>query len=63
MYCGLLSHFLLQPGYPVFSALLPSVGFSSPSSTAEKHVGYIRTKMLLPLLDHEDRDVVMLMHI
>jgi len=58
---GYLSHLLLLAGYPVFSATLPSVG-AREKVTAEDDVAYVREKMLLPVLDVEERDVIMLMH-
>ena len=58
---GYLSHLLFQAGYPVFTALLPSIG-ATGDVTAEDDANYIRDKMLLPVLDLEERDVVMLLH-
>lgn len=56
-----LSHLLQLAGYPVFSALLPSVG-AAGNVTVEDDAVYVRDKMLLPVLDHEEHDVIMLMH-
>jgi hypothetical protein len=58
---GYLSHLLLLAGYPVFSATLPSVG-AKERVTAEDDATYVREKMLLPVLDVEERNVVMIMH-
>jgi hypothetical protein len=58
---GYLSHLLFRAGYPVFSALLPSVGVADKVSVADD-AEYVRNKMILPVLDHEERDVVLVMH-
>ena len=58
---GYLSHLLLLAGYPVFTALLPSIG-SADEVSVQDDAQYIRDKMILPVLDHEERDVVLLMH-
>jgi hypothetical protein len=58
---GYLSHLLQLAGYPVLSALLPSVG-AAGNVTVEDDATYIRDKMLLSILDHEELDVIMLMH-
>jgi hypothetical protein len=58
---GYLSHLLLQVGYPVFSALLPSVG-TTGNVTVDDDTSYVRNNMLIPVLDVEEHDVVMLMH-
>ncbi|KAH7088923.1 Alpha/beta hydrolase fold-1 [Paraphoma chrysanthemicola] len=58
---GLLSHLLLQAGYPVLSALLPSVGATDQVSIQDD-ADYIRNRMMLPVLDYEERDVVLVMH-
>jgi hypothetical protein len=58
---GYLSHLLFQAGYPVFTALLPSVGAADKVSVQDD-AEYIRNKMILPVLDYEERDVVLLMH-
>lgn len=56
-----LQHLLLSQGYGALSALLPTVGATSPV-TAEDDAEYIRSRMLLPLLDMEGRDVIMISH-
>ena len=58
---GYLSHLLQLAGYPVFSALLPSVGAAAKVSV-DDDTAYVRDKMLLPILDHEQHDVIILMH-
>ncbi|KAH7136014.1 hypothetical protein B0J11DRAFT_611854 [Dendryphion nanum] len=58
---GYLSHLLLCAGYPVFSALLPSVGAAGQVSV-EHDTEYVRNKMILPVLDHEEHDVILVMH-
>ncbi|KAH7379145.1 hypothetical protein DE146DRAFT_626061 [Phaeosphaeria sp. MPI-PUGE-AT-0046c] len=58
---GYLSHLLFLAGYPVFSALLPSVG-AAGQVTTQDDADYVRDKMILPVLDHEERDVILLMH-
>jgi hypothetical protein len=55
------THLLLQAGYPVFSAVLPSVGAVNNVTVADD-AKYIREKMLLPILDIEERDVILFMH-
>ncbi|KAF2687990.1 hypothetical protein K458DRAFT_475828 [Lentithecium fluviatile CBS 122367] len=56
-----LTHLHLLAGYPVFSSTLPSVGCSD-KVTVEEDMAYIRNTMLLPVLDVEEQDVIMLMH-
>jgi hypothetical protein len=58
---GYFSHLLLSAGYPVLTALLPSVG-AAGKVTVQDDAEYVRNKMLIPVLDYEERDVVMLMH-
>lgn len=58
---GYLSHLLLQAGYPVFSALLPSVGADGKVS-ADDDAEYVRNKMIIPVLEHEEHDVILIMH-
>jgi hypothetical protein len=57
---GYLSHLLMLAGYPVWSALLPSVGRGE--FTAEDDAKYVREAMLLPVLDEEKHDVILIMH-
>lgn len=56
-----LQHLLLSQGYGVLSALLPTVG-TSALVTAEDDAEYIRSRMLLPVLDIEKHDVIMISH-
>ncbi|KAF2866640.1 hypothetical protein BDV95DRAFT_611690 [Massariosphaeria phaeospora] len=58
---GYLFHLLQRAGYPTFSALLPSVGASS-NVTADDDTQYVRNSMLLPILDHEQHDVILVSH-
>jgi hypothetical protein len=58
---GFLSHLLQLAGYPVLSALLPSVG-AAGKVTVDNDTAYIRDRMLMPVLDHEEHDVIMLMN-
>ena len=48
-------------GYGTLSALLPTVG-TSAHVTAEEDAEFIRSRMLLPVLDIEKHDVVMISH-
>ncbi|KAL8900041.1 MAG: hypothetical protein Q9207_005889 [Kuettlingeria erythrocarpa] len=56
-----LQHLLLSAGYGVLSALLPTVG-TSANVTVEDDTEYIRSRMLLPVLDLENHDVIMISH-
>ena len=56
-----LQHLLLSQGYGALSALLPTVGATS-SVTAEDDTEFIRSRMLLPVLDMEKHDVIMISH-
>ncbi|CAI6342590.1 unnamed protein product [Periconia digitata] len=58
---GYLSHLLLLKGYPVLMAWLPSVA-SAEKVTAADDAAYIRNKMILPVLDYEGHDVILIMH-
>lgn len=58
---GYLAYLLQQAGYPTFSALLPSVGSSSEITVKDDTV-YIRDRMILPILEHEQHDVILVMH-
>ena len=48
-------------GYGTLSALLPTVGTILPV-TAENDAEFIRSRMLLPVLDIEKHDVIMISH-
>ena len=58
---GYLQHLLMSQGYGVLSALLPTVGSSAPV-TIEDDAAYIRSRMLLPVLDIEKHDVILIAH-
>jgi hypothetical protein len=58
---GYLAHLLQLAGYPTYSALLPSVG-ASGTVTTEDDMAYIRDRMILPILDYEEHDVILVMH-
>ncbi|KAH7130095.1 hypothetical protein B0J11DRAFT_482395 [Dendryphion nanum] len=58
---GYLAHLFQLAGYPTYSALLPSVG-ASEKITTEDDMVYIRDRMILPILEHEEHDVILLMH-
>jgi hypothetical protein len=58
---GLLSHLLQLSGYPVISALLPSVG-AQGKVTVDDDAKYVRDKMIIPVLDYEEHDVVVITH-
>ena len=58
-----LLHLLHLCGYGTLTALLPSVGSTPlhPVSAADD-AEFVRTRMLLPLLDVERHDIVLIMH-
>ena len=58
---GYLAHLLQCAGYPTFSSTLPSLG-ATAKVTAEDDAQYVREKMLIPVLDHEEHDVIILTH-
>ncbi|KAF2437255.1 alpha/beta-hydrolase [Karstenula rhodostoma CBS 690.94] len=58
---GYLAHLLQLAGYPTYLSLLPSVG-ASDKVTTEDDKAYIRNRMILPILEHERHDVIMVMH-
>lgn len=58
---GYLFHLLQRAGFPTFSAVLPSVG-ATRNVTVEDDTEYVRNSMLIPILDHEERDVVLVSH-
>jgi hypothetical protein len=58
---GYLLHLLQSKGYGAFSALLPSVGATEPV-TAGDDAQYVRSRMLLPILDIEKHDVILVSH-
>ena len=57
-----LIHLLQSQGWPTQSALLPSTGTYGKDSTAENDAEFIRTHMLLPVLDFEKHNVILLLH-
>lgn len=56
---GYLQHLLMSHGFSVVSAMLPSVGSRAPV-TAEDDTEYVRSSMLLPVLDGEKHDVIII---
>ncbi|KAL8654427.1 MAG: hypothetical protein Q9226_003440 [Calogaya cf. arnoldii] len=56
-----LQHLLLNAGYRVLSAMLQTVG-TRANVTVEDDTEYIRSRMLLPVLDIEYHDVIMISH-
>lgn len=58
---GYLLHLLLSKGYGAYSALLPSVSAREPV-TVQDDTDYVRERLLLPLLDIEKRDVIIINH-
>ncbi|KAF1963781.1 alpha/beta-hydrolase [Byssothecium circinans] len=58
---GYLAHLLQSAGYPTYSALLPSVG-NSGKVTTQDDMAFIRDRMILPILELEERDVILVMH-
>jgi pimeloyl-ACP methyl ester carboxylesterase len=58
---GYLAHLLQLAGYPTYSALLPSVG-ASGKVTTQDDMAYIRDRMILPILENEEHDVILVMH-
>ena len=56
-----LLHLLHHKGYGTLTALLPSTG-SNALITAQDDTDYIRSRMLLPVLDVEKHDVIMITH-
>jgi hypothetical protein len=59
---GYLLHLLQSKyGYGAFSALLPSVGATDPVTAADD-AEYVRSRMILPVLDIEKHDVILISH-
>lgn len=58
---GYLLHLLQCKGYGAFSALLPSVGATEQVSAADD-AEYVRSRMLLPVLDIEQHNVIIISH-
>lgn len=60
---GYLQHLFLQAGYGTLSALLPSTGtLDGAEVTIEDDTQYVRNRMVLPILENEQRDVVVMGH-
>lgn len=56
-----LLHLLQTEGYGVSSALLPSIGAQESVSAADD-ADYVRSRLLLPLLDVGERDIILISH-
>jgi hypothetical protein len=58
---GYLLHLLQSKGYGAYTGLLPSVGATEPV-TASDDAEYVRSRLLLPILDIEKHDVIVICH-
>lgn len=58
---GYLLHLIQSHGYPALSALLPTTG-TGENVLVQDDADYIRKRMLLPVLDIEKHDVILVMH-
>lgn len=58
---GYLLHLLQSHGYPTLSALLPSTG-TGENVTSQDDTDYVLKRMLLPVLDTEKHDVILITH-
>ncbi|KAL2827662.1 Alpha/Beta hydrolase protein [Aspergillus pseudoustus] len=56
-----LLHLLQSAGYGAFTGLLPSIGAQGPV-TASDDADYVRERLLLPLLDVGNQDVILISH-
>ncbi|RDW92641.1 hypothetical protein BP5796_02035 [Coleophoma crateriformis] len=56
-----LIHLLQSHGYPTLSSMLPSTG-TGANVTVQDDADYIRSRMILPVLEIEKHDVVLIMH-
>ncbi|CAD6445118.1 439899bb-e233-4b6e-9a4d-e8f03737a0c9 [Sclerotinia trifoliorum] len=56
-----LFNLLLKRGHPFYPVMLPSKG-SSKNVTIEDDAKYVREQILLPVLDIEEGDVILIMH-
>lgn len=55
--------FLKQGGYPIKRATYPSANPEKPSEAAAKiDIQYVRDRFLLPLIEQEHKDVVVIVH-
>lgn len=60
---GLLMHLLMEAGYGVLCSMLPSTGTGpGKKATVEEDVAFIRDRMILPVIDHEEHDVILIGH-
>lgn len=60
---GLLQHLFLKAGYGALSSTLPSIGtLKAASATVEEDATYIRDRLVLPVLENEERDVIIIGH-
>ena len=57
-----LEHLLQSNGYPTFSAPLPSTGAAGKPIDVEADTHFVRDRMLLPILDIEGHDIVLISH-
>jgi hypothetical protein len=57
-----LIHLLQSQGWPTVSALLPSTGTYGTDVTAQSDADFVRNHMLLPVLDIEKHNIILLMH-
>lgn len=58
---GYLQYLLYKQGYGALSALLPTVGITAEVS-AQDDADYIRSRMIMPVLDIEKHDVILVFH-
>ena len=56
-----LLHLLQSAGWPTLSCLLPSTG-TYGDTTAQTDTDFIRSHMLLPVLDVEQHNIILLLH-
>lgn len=60
---GLLMHLFLKAGYGAVSSCLPSLGtMHGAKVTIEDDSNYIRDHLVLPILENEERDVIIIGH-
>lgn len=60
---GLLMHSFLTAGYGAVSSCLPSLGtLHSAAVSVEDDSNYIRDRLVLPMLENEERDVIIVGH-
>ena len=57
-----LLHLLHSKGYPTLATASPSTLYGSEPVSAEDDAEFIRKRMLLPVLDLEKHDVILIMH-